>query len=61
VSTLSSDLRTLSREAFIYLYPLVTMEVTRQQAISLPAGERIAFGPANEFQHVRAYPPGRLP
>ena len=57
VSTLSSDLRTLSREAFIYLYPLVTMEVTRRQAVSLQAGVRIAFGPANEFQHVRAYPP----
>ena len=57
MSTLSSDLGTLSREAFIYLYPLVTMEVTRRQAVSLPAGARIAFGPANEFQHVRAYPP----
>jgi len=57
VSTLSSDVRTLSREAFIYLYPLVTMEVTRRQTTSLPAGERIGFGPANQFQHIRTFPP----
>jgi hypothetical protein len=57
VSTLSSDVRTLSREAFIYLYPLVTMEVTRRQATSLPAGERIGFGPPNQFQHIRTFPP----
>lgn len=57
MSTLSSDLRTLSREALIYLYPLVTMEVTRRQATSLPAGERLGFGPANEFHHLREFPP----
>ncbi len=56
MSTLSSDLRTLSREAFVYLYPLVTMEVTRRQATSTPAGERVAFGPPNQFQHVRTFP-----
>ncbi len=57
MSTLSSDVRTLSREAFIYLYPLVTMEVTRRQATSTPAGKRIGFGPANQFQHIRTFPP----
>jgi hypothetical protein len=33
------------------------MEVTRRQATSLPAGDRIGFGPANQFQHIRTFPP----
>ena len=56
MTTLSSDLRTLSREAYLYLYPLVTMEVTRRQTCNLPAGQRPGFGPANTFHHVREFP-----
>lgn len=57
MSTLSSDLRTLSREAFIYFYPFVTMEVTRRQTISLPPDVKPGFGPANQFHHIRTFPP----
>jgi hypothetical protein len=53
--TMSSDLRTLSREAFLYLYPLVTMDVTRLQSINNPTG-RGPFGPPNAFHHIRTYP-----
>ena len=56
MSILSSDLRTLSREAYLYLYPLVTMEVTRRQAVNVPDGQRPGFGPANRFHHIRAFP-----
>ncbi|MCH9733421.1 MAG: DUF1254 domain-containing protein [Actinomycetia bacterium] len=54
MAMLSSDLRTLSYEAFIYFYPLVTMDITRLQAINRPAGP-LASTP-NRFQHIRAYP-----
>jgi hypothetical protein len=57
MSTLASDLRTLSYEAYIYLYPLVTMGVTRRQVTNVPAGERPGFGPPNQFHHIRAFPP----
>src|SRR5262245_13902181 len=57
MSTLASDLRTLSYEAYIYLYPLVTMGVTQRQATNVPAGERPGFGPPNQFHHIRAFPP----
>ena len=57
MSTLASDLRTLSREAYVYLYPLVTMEVTRRQMVNTPAGTKPGFGPANGFHHIRQFPP----
>lgn len=56
VSTLSVDLRTLSYEAFIYFYPLVTMDVTRLQARNTPVGTKPGVGPPNEFHHMREYP-----
>jgi hypothetical protein len=56
VSTLSDDLRTLSYEAALYFYPLVTMDVTRLQIINTPAGTKLGFGPPNEFHHIRAFP-----
>lgn len=57
MSVLANDLRTLSREAYIYLYPLVTMEVSHQQATNLEADARPGFGPANAFHHLRTFPP----
>ena len=56
VSTLSDDLRTLSYEAAVYFYPLVTMDITRLQAINAPVGSKPGFGPPNEFHHFRAFP-----
>jgi hypothetical protein len=50
---LSADLRTLSYEAFIYFYPLVTLDATRLQLINRPAPDG---APPNEFGHKRAYP-----
>lgn len=53
----SVGLRTLSREAYIYLYPLVMMEVTRRQSAALPAGVKPGYGPPNRFHHLRTFPP----
>lgn len=57
MSTLSTDLRTLSHEAFVYLYPLVTMGATRDQMCNLPDGAKPGFGPPNRFHHIRQFPP----
>lgn len=53
MTTLSSDLRTLSYEAFIYFYPLVTMDVSRLQTINRVG---VGAGPPNQFNHIREYP-----
>lgn len=54
---LSADPRTLSREAYVYLYPLVMMDVTRRQSAAVPAGARPGYGPPNRFHHLRTFPP----
>ncbi len=51
-----SELATIAGEAYIYLYPLVTMELTRLQATNLEAGQVPGRGPMNHFSHIRAYP-----
>ncbi len=43
-------------EAYIYFYPLITMDVTRRLTINVPAGVKEGFGPPNTFHHMRAYP-----
>ncbi|GAA2112762.1 DUF1254 domain-containing protein [Kitasatospora saccharophila] len=57
---MSDDLRTLAHEAYVYLYPLVTMDVTRRQAVSAPPGDKPLFGPPNEFHHLREFPPAEF-
>jgi hypothetical protein len=56
MSLLSADPRSLSYDAYTYLYPLVMMEVSRRQAINLEANTKPGFGPPNEFHHIRAFP-----
>ena len=57
MSMLSGDARSLSYDAYTYLYPLVTMEVTRRQMVNVAAGAKPGFGPPNAFHHIRAFPP----
>jgi len=49
--------RDVGINVYIYLYPLVTMDVTRKQATSIEPGKRPGFGPMNTFSHIREFPP----
>ena len=42
-------------DAYVYLYPLVTMDITRKQLTNTDKG--FGRGPMNAFHNVPAYPP----
>jgi len=44
-------------DAYVYLYPLVTMDITRKQATNIEPGKIFGRGPMNMFVNVPAYPP----
>lgn len=46
----------IAAEAYCFLYPLVTMDVTRRQCTNVAPGTKPGFGPMNLFSHMRAYP-----
>ncbi|MGC4933516.1 DUF1254 domain-containing protein [Gordonia sp. DT30] len=56
MSVPTDDLTALATEAYVYLYPLVTMEVSRRQQTAPAAADRPVFGPANQFAHLREFP-----
>jgi len=43
-------------EAYVYFYPLVSMDVTRRITTNAPLGSKPGHGPMNVFAHMRAFP-----
>ena len=44
-------------DAYVYFYPLVTMDITRKQSTNIEPGKEFGKGPMNMFVNVPAYPP----
>ncbi len=44
-------------DAYLYLYPLVLMEITRAQATNIEPGKPPTRAPMNTFGHLRVFPP----
>jgi len=47
-------------DAYVYFYPLVTMDITRKQCTNVEPGKRPGYGPMNIFASIPAYPPADL-
>jgi hypothetical protein len=47
-------------DAYLYFYPLVTMDITRKQSVNIEPGKEFGKGPMNMFVSIPAYPPADL-
>lgn len=48
-SPVSDELQTIAQEAYVFLYPLILMDITRRQMINSDPRVRPIGGPANAF------------
>lgn len=56
-ASLSEDeARALGVDAYLYFYPIITMDVTRKQLTNEPPGPGSIGGPMNRFANVGAFP-----
>src|SRR5262245_17672568 len=51
----AEDAQSIATDAYVYFYPLVTMDVTRRQLINTEPGKGIG-GPMNTFVNIPAFP-----
>ncbi|WP_018637588.1 DUF1254 domain-containing protein [Parafrankia elaeagni] len=56
MSVQKDELACIATEAYIFAYPLVTMEVTRLQATGVEPGKLPGRAPMNQFAHLRSFP-----
>ena len=56
----SEQAHNIGVDAYIYLYPLLSVDLTRKQSTNIEAGKEFAKGPMNTFVSVQAYPPADL-
>ena len=50
----------IGAEAYLYFYPLVTMEVTREQLTNQESGPGSLGGPMNKFANIPAFPTAEM-
>ena len=55
-----AEARAIAVDAYVYFYPLVTMDITRLQSTNIEPGKEFGKGPMNMFVSVPEYPPADL-
>jgi hypothetical protein len=55
-----AEQREIAREAYLFLYPLVTMDVTRLVALNSDPKAGGVGGAPNTFNHIRTFPPAEM-
>ncbi|QOZ38229.1 DUF1254 domain-containing protein [Bradyrhizobium sp. CCBAU 53421] len=56
-SITEQDAHAIGVDAYIYFYPLLSMDVTRKQFTNVEPGKEFGKGPMNVFTNIPAYPP----
>jgi hypothetical protein len=56
----ADEARDIASAAYLYFYPLVTMDLTRLQLTNIEAGKEVGKGPMNSFTNVPQYPPAEM-
>jgi hypothetical protein len=54
--TSTEEAQAIAQEAYVFLYPLVLMDLTRKQLTNIDPKVSPIGGPANTFVHIRQYP-----
>ncbi|HET9685579.1 MAG TPA: DUF1254 domain-containing protein, partial [Pseudolabrys sp.] len=54
-----AEARSIATDAYLYFYPLVTMDLTRRQLTNVKAGSGMG-GPANTFDNIPAFPTAEM-
>jgi hypothetical protein len=52
-----AEAHTIGVDAYLYFYPLISMDITRKQSTNIEPGKEFAKGPMNTFVNVPAFPP----
>src|ERR1700726_1935369 len=52
--------RAIGIDAYLYFYPLITVDLTRKQSTNIEPGKELGKGPMNTFVSVPAYPPADM-
>ena len=47
-------------DAYLYFYPLISVDITRKQSTNIEAGKEFGKGPMNTFVNVPAFPPADM-
>src|SRR6185312_6415405 len=55
-----ADAQAIGLDAYLYFYPLITMDVTRRQLTNVEAGKSEIGGPPNMFVNVQAFPTAEM-
>ena len=56
----AEEAQAIAQEAYLYLYPLITMDVTRRQLTNVTAEDSEIGGAPNTFKNVQAFPSAEM-
>ena len=54
----AAEAASIGVDAYLYFYPLLSMDVTRKQFTNIEPGKAFGKGPMNMFTNIPEYPPG---